>query len=145
MRIEDIKEGDYVRMVKCAYPFPREYFLGEVSKVGHVSDGLLWLDRWGFYVDIYFVEKVNSDTEDIYIELTEDRKFKLTDFKYIKEGGLVRIVKRDPSFPDDCTIGKVSKVGHIKNRLFWLERWEFYIDGDSIYPVSDDAEDMDIE
>jgi hypothetical protein len=55
---------------------------------------------------------------------------------------LVRIVKRDPSFPDDCTIGKVSRVGDMVNRQFWLERWDFYVDGDSIDPVDDDAEDI---
>ncbi len=147
MRIEDIeniKEGDYVRIVKCAYPSTNQYFLGKVSRVECLIDGFVRLERWGNNIFPFLLEKVDENAEDIDMEFTEDRVLKLTDLKYIREGGLVRIVKRDPSFPDDCTIGKVSKVGHIKNRQFWLERWDFYVDGDSIDPVDNNTEDIEI-
>ena len=144
MRIEDIKEGDYVRIVKCIYPFPSHHFLGKVSKVESLIDDFVRLERWGKNIFPFLLEKVDSDAEDIHMELTEDTKMKISDFKYIPDGGLVRIVKRDPSFPDDCTIGKVSRVGDMVNRLFWLERWNFYVDSDSIDPVDDDAEDIEI-
>ena len=144
MRIEDIKEGDCVRIVKCIYPFPSHHFLGKVSRVESLIDDFVRLERWGKNIFPFLLEKVDSDAVDIDMELTEDTKMKISDFKRITKGGLVRIVKRDPSFPNDCTIGKVSRVGDMVNRQFWLERWNFYVDGDSIDPVDDDAEDIEI-
>jgi hypothetical protein len=74
---EDIKIGDYVRIVKCAYPTPSHKLLGKVSKIEEIfeSIGSVKLSRWGVNVNSFFIEKVEDNLNDIEIELNENSIF----------------------------------------------------------------------
>jgi hypothetical protein len=73
---EEIKIGDYVRVVMCCYPTPSIGLLGKISKVEDIfeSVGSVKLSRWGINVGIYFIEKV-EDNNDIEMELNENTIF----------------------------------------------------------------------
>lgn len=74
---EEIKIGDYVRVVMCCYPTPSIGLLGKISKVEDIfeSIGSIRLLRWGVHVNIRFLEKITDNLNDIEMELNENTIF----------------------------------------------------------------------